>query len=434
MYNISKNIKRYYDSFIGSTNLFNFFTGLYEYIDYILKIPDFKKTITKLIEERNKEYKKLELLEKESIKELEKVKKELLKIIKDKKIKEKEIKGRYSHKNILKDLKDFEKGKRGISKPYSDNLENYLFDIAVSISQLGYNKLVDKFIDPNRINNNIYGNFVFSKSLNKRREYYEYIKREKEVKKWSSLNNLLIFHKSFNKEDITKYLIDNKYKHLERLDSVNILFANEEIKNIIKKKDEEYFDNNLHYLKIKNFKKYAREINNHLLTEISKLESNERTYEDKEDNKYSIKKLPKNLIWEDIELKFLNEYDIEILINNKSFKKTNNVNLGFFKKRSKDKIENKSWKLLLRLSTSKGELNLNSIGGMIKERLMWAKRKQLLSTELKKIFNLEEDPFFEYKEKGSYKTKFKLTPMSELRHSGEIRNTKEIRREFLPKI
>ena len=57
---------------------------------------------------------------------------------------------------------------------------------------------------------------------------------------------------------IKKYLIDNKYKHLERLDSVNILFANEEIKNIIKKKDEEYFDNNLHYLKIKNFKKSLR--------------------------------------------------------------------------------------------------------------------------------------------------------------------------------
>jgi len=48
------------------------------------------------------------------------------------------------------------------------------------------------------------------------------------------------------------------------------------------------------------------------------------------------------------------------------------------------------------------------------------KIKEKLSNKLQEIFEIDDDPFYDYKNKGYYQTKFILKPESLLRGSGEV--------------
>lgn len=137
-------------------------------------------------------------------------------------------------------------------------------------------------------------------------------------------------------------------------------------------------------------------------------------------------KLPKGKSWDNITLKFRNDYDIEIWIDGEFFKSTNNREMGMYKgnvKKEKDDRD-EQWKFLQLLSTGGGAFDLNGIGN-IKEKERMKQQKKKLKEALGSFFELRSDPFFDFEDKNMYKTRFALEPVSELRRDGEIHGTRE---------
>lgn len=131
--------------------------------------------------------------------------------------------------------------------------------------------------------------------------------------------------------------------------------------------------------------------------------------------------IPHETTWEDIEIRFKNEYDIEILVRGKFFINTNNENLGFFDLRSKNKKPNSQWTLLRGISANKGVLDMSRcVNELTRERIR--KQKEKLSKKLKFCFSISEhDPFEVRDDRTGYIAKFKIQPDPDLRGSGEIR-------------
>jgi len=146
-------------------------------------------------------------------------------------------------------------------------------------------------------------------------------------------------------------------------------------------------------------------------------------------------KLPPNTIWEDIELDFENEYDVDIYIKGKFFKKSNNEKMGFFKSGTKDKKPDIQWHFLFLLSVvkemnereaTKDKMSL-SLGKRFNKKISGNNCEQIkskLSKKLQEDFGMSDEPFYPYKDHGYYKPKFKLKPIPTLRGSGEPYMTK----------
>ena len=125
----------------------------------IIQKQELNNIIQDIEKARQKDYKKYFKLKEKSLKEINQAKKKLLKIISDNKINFEES------NDIIKNLEHFEKGEITISGLKVFNIENYLFEICKALSQKGYKDLLKEFINDERKPQNIYGNFVFSRSL-----------------------------------------------------------------------------------------------------------------------------------------------------------------------------------------------------------------------------------------------------------------------------
>lgn len=131
--------------------------------------------------------------------------------------------------------------------------------------------------------------------------------------------------------------------------------------------------------------------------------------------------IPYGTAWEDIEIRFKNEYDIEIFVHGKFFINTNNEQLGFFDSRSKDKKPSSQWTLLRGISANRGILDMSRCADeLARERIR--KQKEKLSKQLKFCFGISEyDPFETHNDRMGYIAKFKVQPDPDLRGDGEIR-------------
>ena len=141
-------------------------------------------------------------------------------------------------------------------------------------------------------------------------------------------------------------------------------------------------------------------------------------------NKIQIIKLPSGTKWEDITIRFLNSYDIKVFVKNKIHSEINHEDMGCFRLNRKNKEADAQWKFLQELSISGGECDLQSKIN-IKEKEKYRQYKMKLSLNLKEKFNMDENPFYEYRDKNIYKTKFKIEPEPNLRGDGETYGTKE---------
>jgi uncharacterized protein YqfB (UPF0267 family) len=135
--------------------------------------------------------------------------------------------------------------------------------------------------------------------------------------------------------------------------------------------------------------------------------------------------LPQNTRWEDITIKFKNEYDADI-ITGRTTLHYDYEKMGFADKRVKKKDErvkaNDSWKFLKILSTNNGVFPLDKLTG--KEKEQRKKQKQSLSKILKELFpTVKDNPFYEYDDiEKNYKIKIKLIPIEDFRGDFRDRN------------
>lgn len=119
--------------------------------------------------------------------------------------------------------------------------------------------------------------------------------------------------------------------------------------------------------------------------------------------------LPEGTTWENIIIKFNDGHTITIrLSNDKSFsKKTTYTDMGLDD--SKQNKPNQQWMLLEYLSVHNGELFWEDVGGINNAK----KKKQRLSNALKTFFQIDNDPFCNYKKEGGYRIKLRLIPEKE---------------------
>ncbi len=114
--------------------------------------------------------------------------------------------------------------------------------------------------------------------------------------------------------------------------------------------------------------------------------------------------LPPNTRWENITITFLNEHDVAIDVKGKRYKR-DYKDMGFLD--SRKTRPNKNWNLLKLLASKKGPFTWEHA----EADPIYRKRKQLLSNELRYFFQIDEDPFYPYREVKGYEIKMKLIPL-----------------------
>jgi hypothetical protein len=130
---------------------------------------------------------------------------------------------------------------------------------------------------------------------------------------------------------------------------------------------------------------------------------------------------PENTNWENITIKFLNDYDVEIK-NGSKISKADYTQMGFADERINNEQETKakeSWKLLHYFSINNNVFSLNASR---RENDKHKKRKQELSGLLKNYFKITDDPIFYDKAKKEYLLKIKLIPEKTFADQWQDRN------------
>lgn len=284
MASVSENLERHYNSFINEAGLFDFYTGLADYTNYMLETPQLKEIVDAVMLKKNEEYQKLTQLEEQTLKELRIAKEKLLKVIKNHKISPDSLQhittiaaGASESESVLKTLERFENGDIHQNNFDSDVLENYLFDIAVGISKQGHRDKVQEFVVPNRKSNNIYSDvrYFFSDTINARRNQAEAVQQSRRLEIWGAFDHLLKFQRAYVEQCRNAHFVevlekygDRSRNRLEIKDAVDITFGVEDIKKIVNMRYGRVLDTDLHYLKLPNFKGYIKRAHSFLSKEL----------------------------------------------------------------------------------------------------------------------------------------------------------------------
>ncbi len=134
-------------------------------------------------------------------------------------------------------------------------------------------------------------------------------------------------------------------------------------------------------------------------------------------------KEPRANRWEDVEIKFYDKYNINLIINGDE-EKSDYEKLGFADKRqdSKNKASyKKSWSLLIIFSIQNGVIDENKFAKTKKEKELLKKDRLFLNKKLKEYFGLEDDPIIPEPE-SKYRIKIKLIPSPDFRESWQDKN------------
>jgi hypothetical protein len=127
--------------------------------------------------------------------------------------------------------------------------------------------------------------------------------------------------------------------------------------------------------------------------------------------------------WKDITWKFCNSYDVQVSYNGKQYK-TDKDELGFGDGRIKTEAKppKKSWVFLQNLSINKGAFLMEEYVTS-HDRDILRKSKQYITSQFKKIFGINNDPFEQYyEEKQSYQIKISMIPEKDFRPDFRDRN------------
>lgn len=302
MVNITQNLQRYFESFIENKEIFPFYKGLADYLDYVFSVPQLKNVFADEFGERNAEYQKLYELEEKSIQELKKVKSKLLSVIKKKKVDVAKF-TRYATMVFPRDdmtmVDELEAyiNKDGVwgGRPLSDTVEDYLFDIGANLLGVGYEKEMVEFLakpedyQQYEINRNIHitvqgrqESFIFSRTLWERRYMNKVIERGRALKSWGSFEKLyqfrLAYQHSMNAKDpmVNFHSMDAGEYGIPDVDLVETTHMQADLDNLIKK--HKPFAQNIsrepeRHLMLQDFVPVAKSVHNILMKIGSEAES-----------------------------------------------------------------------------------------------------------------------------------------------------------------
>lgn len=116
-----------------------------------------------------------------------------------------------------------------------------------------------------------------------------------------------------------------------------------------------------------------------------------------------LRHFPKDTKWENITIKFLDNQEVLVTVKKETFH-SDFKDLGFAD--DKTHLPNKQWEFLKGLSETGGELSWKHPKASHKGK----KQKQLLKEGLMAYFQIDNDPFCEYRKEKMYKIKINLIP------------------------
>jgi hypothetical protein len=282
MEKISNNLERHYKTFADKEDIFGFFSGLSDYVKYVFSESLLTTIIEKALGAKREKYDRLAELESKALEELQKSKGKLLEVIEKNKINPELLDGQhtsFSHGGLLNSLERFEKGEIHVSGYRTDVLENYLFDISVDLSRLGFQEELKDFINPDRHPQNVYGNFEFSDTLKESREQREVITQSKVIDIWGALDALSKFYKATLEVasntpwgNIAPKYGEGARSELEVKDAVDISFLAGEWGQVVKANSDTFprqeMGRDFYKLKVAKFKRHIDRAHIYLLQEI----------------------------------------------------------------------------------------------------------------------------------------------------------------------
>lgn len=181
-----------------------FFVSLKDYVRYILGNPVLKGYVEELVEKRQELKRGESALEAEAIEELLASKDTIHGIIKREGLEQTpEV------KNALTELDGYLNHTISSSWKLSDSIDRLLFDICKVIPDQKRSRLLKKFVDENPETRNIYGNFIFSKTLKKRQDFTKTIEHEQLTERWADWHKLSLVPKFIEASNIFDVPLDD---------------------------------------------------------------------------------------------------------------------------------------------------------------------------------------------------------------------------------
>jgi hypothetical protein len=289
--NIIQNLERNYKLFIDTKEPFSFFKGLAEYLEYIHSVPKLKKVFNEYIEERNKQYRKIEKLEDKIEQEFNDSRQKIIYIIERKKIDTNKFQRyvtfpSFDTENVFKEFEDFLSGGFISGGFRTDRIQQYLFEFAINLKKMGCEKDIKDFLVSDK-------EFVFSKTFPERLKAVNLLEKERLFKPWGSFEELYKLRKAYNYAlNDTNHWYNLNYgieksefdMHLENRNEVDICNMIEDFKFLINKSPTSLNLNQTNWNKIKKlhiepFKNAVQITHNNLLQSLWGENSENKKYE-----------------------------------------------------------------------------------------------------------------------------------------------------------
>lgn len=304
MKNVIDILEKQYNSFINEERDWNFFLGLADYADFVLKTSVFKKAIDNLKKDKSAEIDIVNIAEEEAVAELQEIKKGILVDIKKKKLNPKGL------SEALLKLKKYEKGEIDPDCYKSERIERGLRVLDQALcedkeeSDTGKHRLISNL----------------SNKLTIRRGKSVGFHDKKQTELWGAYEKILLVHSMVHSNK--QYDNDWSVKHIE-----NEILAKEMriIKNdgsemsfsiggigFSQEKFSSSTDRRINEFKRNNYKLYVTRVHNYLLQELSLKDEQEAPADD------TTKKLAyKNgiLYFQNKEINFTNKANQRDLLN-----------------------------------------------------------------------------------------------------------------------
>lgn len=127
---------------------------------------------------------------------------------------------------------------------------------------------------------------------------------------------------------------------------------------------------------------------------------------DKKETEIKDASFPKDLRWEEIEIRFLGSEDVLVTAKGKQ-RETNCLAMGFQDKKSKK--PNYQWEILKFLAKNEGKLSWGNNHNLTEKQVHSAKSQMsTIRKKLKKYFKINDDPFDSYRQEKTYRIKMRL--------------------------
>ena len=240
MDNIAQTLQADFDAFINQPHPFGFYSGLSDYMGYVLRTAPLKMIVDTVMQERQKLLDEYDRLQEQTLKEMKASERKIRKIIKENNIDPTSITMVFTSgpntqetQNLLDRLEELDRSHPGHGSRKWRTYGDYLFDVAVNLSKKGYGEQLKEFTVPGNewgrryenpypednesgivITGNVHGNFVFSKT---EPLIYKQDARIDKVRQfgsmWSVFDKLIKLHEAFSARSngINKYEFLNDY-------------------------------------------------------------------------------------------------------------------------------------------------------------------------------------------------------------------------------